>query len=132
MKSKAILITRILLGLIFLVFGANGLMMFTIGKGFMPMPPPPPEMAAVFAGFMATKYLLILVKLLETLAGLMLLTNRYVNLAIVFLGPIVINILGIHLFVEYSGLPMAIAVTVMFLVQLWSRWSDFKPLLNGK
>ncbi len=132
MKSKFILITRVLLGLIFLVFGSNGLLMFTVGKGFIPMPPPPPEMATIFAGFMATNYLLLLVKLLETIAGVLLLANRYVNLAIVLLAPIVVNILGIHLFAERSGLPMALALTVMLSVQLWSRWSDFRPLLKGK
>ena len=75
MKSKIVLVCRILLGLIFLVFGANGLMLFTIGSGFMPMPPPPPEMVPVFNGFVAMKYLLVLVKLLETVAGIFLLAE---------------------------------------------------------
>lgn len=132
MKSKIVLITRILLGLIFFIFGGNGLIMFTTGKSLMPMPPPPPEMATIMAGFMATNYLLILVKLLETIAGALLLANRYVNLALVLLAPIVVNILGIHLFAERSGLPMAIGVTVMLVIQIWSRWDDFRPLLKCK
>jgi len=43
--AKVYVGARLLLGLIFTVFGLNGLLMFTIGKGFIPMPPPPPEMA---------------------------------------------------------------------------------------
>jgi hypothetical protein len=68
---------------------------------------------------------------LEVLAGLMLLTNRYVNLAIVFLGPIVVNILGIHLFVDTSGAPMSIFILVLFGLLVKSRWSDFSALLRA-
>lgn len=130
--NKVALVARILLGLVFLVFGANGLLMFTTGNGFIPAPPPPPEMATIMAGFMATKYLLILVKLLEVIGGALLLSNCYVNLALMLLGPIVVNILGIHLFAEHSGLPVAIGVTVCYLVILHSRWSAFRPLLSRK
>lgn len=132
MKSKTVLVSRILLGLIFVVFGGNGLIYFTTGKSLMPMPPPPPEMMTIMTGFMATKYLLILVKLIEVVAGFMLLANCYVTLANLLLAPIVVNIFCIHLFVEPSGLPIAIAVTVMLIIQFWGRWSDYRPLLKCK
>lgn len=132
MQAKIFLVSRVLLGLIFFVFGLNGLLMFTVGKGFIPMPPPQENMAIIMQGFMATKYLMPLVKLLEVVAGLLLLANRWVNAAIVLLAPIIVNILGIHLVVELSGAPMAIIIAVLFGIVLKQRWSDFCPLLKQK
>ena len=130
MFSKVTLGSRFLLGLIFFVFGLNGLLMFTIDKGFIPTPPPPESMQVIMVGFMATKYLMILVKILEVIAGAFLLSGFFMNAAIVILGPIMVNILGIHVFVERSGMPMALILTVLYLILLVSRWDDFKPLLK--
>lgn len=132
MNSKIILGSRILLGLIFFVFGINGLLMFTVGSGFIPMPPPQAEMQTIMTGFMATKYLMPLVKVLEVLAGIMLLTNLYLNLALVFLAPIIVNIVGLHTVVEPSGAPMSIFITLLFLVLFKSRYQDFKRLFAKK
>lgn len=128
--KKIVLICRILLGLVFLVFGANGLMMAMTGKGFIPMPPPPESMQTIMAGFMATHYLMGLVKTLEVIAGVLLLLGCYRNLAITLLGPIVINILCLHVFAEPSGAPMAIVITILFAVLVKDRWDDFKVILK--
>jgi putative oxidoreductase len=132
MNVKIVLASRILLGLIFLVFGLNGLLLFTVGTGFIPMPPPSEAMMPVFTGFAATKYLMPLVKILEVLAGLMLLSGLYVNLALVFLAPIIVNIVGIHVVLEPSGAPMSIFITILFLVLFKSRYQDFKALFSKK
>ena len=58
MNSKVFLISRILLGLIFLIFGSNGLLMVLTGAGFIPTPPPPPEMMEVMGGLMKIGYLI--------------------------------------------------------------------------
>ncbi|MBL7666331.1 MAG: hypothetical protein JNM93_14445 [Bacteriovoracaceae bacterium] len=131
MNAKVILGCRILLGLIFTVFGLNGLMMIFTGAGFIPMPPPSPEMGAIMGGFFSAKYLMPLVKLLQVVSGIMLLTNKYVNAALTFLGPIIVNILGIHLFVDLAGAPMAIFITVLWAILVCSRWNSFKPLLTA-
>ncbi len=128
MNAKLVLISRILLGLIFFIFGLNGLLMFTVGKGFIPAPAPTGDMLIMFNGLMVMKYLMPLVKLLEVLAGLMLLTNRFVNLGLVFLAPIVVNILGIHTIVDPSGAIIAILVTALFMVVFVNRFADFKRL----
>jgi putative oxidoreductase len=130
MNAKLVLASRILLGLVFFIFGINGLMMFTLGKGFIPAPPPSPEMGVIMGGFMATKYLMPLVKILEIIAGALLLSGMFMNLAIVLLAPIIVNILGIHFFVELSGAPIAIIILVLFAILIKSRWEYFKPLLN--
>ncbi len=129
MNAKVVLGARVLLGIIFLVFGSNGLMMILTGNGFIPMPPPSAEMGAVMGGFFGAKYLMPLVKIMQVLSALMLLSGKYINLALTMLAPIVVNILGIHLFVDLAGAPMAIFITILLAIMIKSRWSAFKPLL---
>jgi putative oxidoreductase len=130
MFSKIALVSRFILGLMFTIFGLNGVMMSFIGHGFIPMPPPPAVMQTIMAGFMATGYIMPLAMLLELIGGLLLLSGFFMNAAIVFLGPVIVNILGIHLFAEKSGLPMAIIVVILFVILIKSRWSDFKILIK--
>ena len=130
MNKKLVLTARILTGLMFTVFGINGLMMFTLGKGFIPAPPPEGVMLTIMTGFMATKYLMILVKLLEVIAGVLLLINLYFNLALLLLGPIVVNILCIHLFAAPEGIPVAIVTTVLYGILFFSRWEKAKIIFD--
>lgn len=130
MFSKFALAARLILGIMFTVFGTNGVMMAILGHGFIPMPPPPANMQIIMTGFAATGYLMALAMSLELISGLLLLSGFFLNAAIVFLGPIVVNILCIHLFAERSGLPMAIFVLILFIILVKSRWADFKHLLK--
>ncbi len=123
MKEKVELGTRVLLGLIFTIFGANGLVMVLFGQGFIPMPQPEPEVMKIMGGLFAVKYLMPSVKILEVISGLLLLSNRFVPLALLFLGPIIYNILGVHIFVDPSGLPMAIVILVLYGAQL-NKYKD--------
>jgi uncharacterized membrane protein YphA (DoxX/SURF4 family) len=104
-------IARVGLGLVFLVFGLNFFF------GFLPAPPPPPEAAAQFlGGLMAAGYLMPLVKIIEIGAALMLLTNRFVPLALILLAPIVVNIVGFHAVLAPAlGLPLVILAMGLFL-----------------
>ncbi len=124
-------VSRWLLGLIFFVFGLNGLLMFTTGTGFIPMPKEMPEkMTIIMKGFMETGYLMILVKFLETVAGLLLLIGKYTRLAMVLLTPIIVNILCIHIFAEPSGLPMALVISVLSAVVISQDWQGYRSLLE--
>jgi len=129
-NSKAVRTVQVLMGIIFFVFGLNGLLMFTMNKGFIPMPPPPAHMEIIMNGFMATKYLMPLVKLLEVVAGLLLLANQFASLALLLLAPIMVNILGLHLAVDPSGAPMAIILTILYLYLFASKWNDFKIIFK--
>ncbi len=128
MFSKVALASRYILGLMFTVFGLNGVMMAFTGQGFIPMPPQPEVMITIMTGFMATGYLMALVSSLQLISGLLLLSGFYINAAIVFLGPIIVNIVLIHVFAERSGLPMAIVVAILYIILVKSRWSDFRAL----
>jgi uncharacterized membrane protein YphA (DoxX/SURF4 family) len=126
MKSKLVLAARILLGLIFFVFGLNFFF------HFLPQPPPPPA-AAAFAGAMfATGYLFVLLKVVEVASGLLLLIGRFVPLALALLAPVVVNIIMFHAFLAPAGLPVPILVLALELGLAWSYRDAFRPMLAAR
>jgi putative oxidoreductase len=116
---------RVLFGLIFLVFGLNFFF------GFLPQPPPPPEPALGFmTGLLASGYVFPLIKGIEIAAGIALLANRFVPLALVLLAPIVVNIVGFHLLAPPAG--MAIAILLLELYLAWVHRGAFAPLFRAR
>jgi putative oxidoreductase len=104
---------RILLGVAFVVFGSN------IFLNFIPMPPPPPGDAGVFAGVLMRSGYMYVVGALQVLGGLCLLSGRLVPLGLTLLGPVIVNIVLFHIFFDASGLPMAAVFSVLALFLLW-------------
>lgn len=110
MKAKLPLIARILLGLIFFVFGLIGLL------NLIPPPPDIPERMQTFmGGMMATGYMFTLIKGTEVVCGLMLLTGMFVPLALVILAPVALNIFLVHAFMAPDGLVMALIIGVLMI-----------------
>ena len=105
----ASVISRYLLGLIFLVFGLNGFL------HFIPMPPPE-GLAAQFGGAIFASHYWVVIFGLQVLGGLLLLLNRFVVLALVLLGPVIVNILFFHLLMAPEGIPLAAVVVVLWLI----------------
>lgn len=105
----AVLIARILLGLLFFVFGLNGFL------HFIPTPPPP-GLAGQYMGALFLSHYLVPVFLLQIIGGLLLLVGRYVPLALLLLGPVIVNILLFHSLMAPSGLPVALVATVLWAV----------------
>ncbi len=105
----AVLIARILLGLLFTVFGLNGFL------HFIPMPPPT-GLAGQYMGALFLSHYLVTIFLVQLVGGLLLLVNRYVPLALVLLGPVLVNILLFHACMAPAGLPMALFATVLWFV----------------
>ncbi|MES3039515.1 MAG: DoxX family membrane protein [Bdellovibrionota bacterium] len=107
-KAKLPLIARILLGLVFFVFGLFGLL------NLFPPPPNLPEKLQAFNnGLMASGYFFPFLKAVETICGLLLLIGIFVPLALVVLAPIVLNIFLVHLFLAPEGLAVAIIVGLL-------------------
>ena len=121
----ASLIARYLLGFIFLVFGLNGFL------HFIPMPPPPGT-AGQFMGALFVSNFLIVVFLLELIPGALLLANRYVPLALVLLGPVIVNIFLFHAFMAPTGLPLALVVIVLWLLTAHSVRSAFSGVFQQR
>jgi putative oxidoreductase len=105
----AVLVSRVLLGLLFLVFGLNGFFQFL-------HMPPPTGLAAQYFGVLFVSHYLVLVFLLQIVGGALLLANRYVPLALILLGPVLVNILMFHSLMAPEGLPIALVATVLWLV----------------
>jgi uncharacterized membrane protein YphA (DoxX/SURF4 family) len=126
MKTKLVLGARILLGLIFFVFGLNFFLHF--------IPQPPLEgPAGAFAGAMfATGYLFIVVKVVEVVSGALLLSGRFVPLALAILAPIVINIFLFHAFLAPAGIAVPIVVLALELFLAWSYRSVYRPMLAAR
>jgi uncharacterized membrane protein YphA (DoxX/SURF4 family) len=117
---------RLFLGLAFTVFGLNFFL------HFLPMPPPPPRAGAFLGALFASGYLLPLLKGTEVAAGLLLLAGRFVPLALAVLAPVLINILGFHLFLEPSGLPLPLALLAAELYLARSYRAAFAPMLHAR
>ena len=121
----ASLIARYLLGIIFLVFGANGFL------NFIPMPPPT-GLAGQYMGALFVSHFLVVVFLLELIPAILLLAGRYVALALVLLGPVIVNIFLFHAFLAPSGLPLALVVVVLWLLVFASVRSAFNGIFQAK
>src|SRR3982751_806165 len=109
-----IVIVRVLLGLMFVVFGSNAFLKF-MG--------PPPEMhgqAGHFSPALMTSGYMYVIATLQVLGGLCLLLGaRFVPLGLTLLGPIIVNIVLFHLFLEPTGLPIGLVTAALSLFLLW-------------
>lgn len=119
--KTAVHIARILLGLIFLVFGLNGF--YT----FIPVPEYHPFMA-----LLVSCGLIFFVKAIEVTAGLLLLLNRFVLAALVLLGPVVVNIALFHLLIDHRNWPIALVNLLLYGVLVGNYWPYFRVFLKPK
>jgi putative oxidoreductase len=105
----AALIARILLGLVFVVFGLNGFLNFIRG-------PMPSGLAGQYIGVMVGSHYMQVVSALQILGGLLLLAGLYVPLGLTILGPVIVNILLFHLLIAHEGLPLASVVAILWAI----------------
>jgi putative oxidoreductase len=117
-------IARYLLGLIFLTFGLNGFL------HFIPMPPPT-GVAGQFFGALFVSRFYVVIFLLQIVAAVLLLANRYVPLALTILGAVIVNILCFHILMAPAGLPLAVVVTVLWFVTASRVRSAFAGILQS-
>lgn len=121
----ATLAARLLLGLIFFVFGLNGFL------HFLPMPQPSPEAGAFLGALAATGYMFPLIKGIEVISGALLLANRAVPLALVLLAPIAINIAAYHLVLE-PGFGMVALIGALMLFLAYVHREQFVSLFTSR
>jgi len=124
----AMIIVRTLMGLLF-VF--SSVVYFLMVMGYVPTPPMEGPLKTFNEGLAASGYFMILLKVTEFVCGLMLLTGRFVPLALVILSPIIINILAVHLFLDRTTLPVAIVLVLANLFLAYCYRDAFKPLLTS-
>ncbi len=124
--SKLTTAARLALGLAFFVFGLNGFLQF------LPMPPPSGASAAFLGALAATGYMFPLIKGTEVIAGLMLLSNRFVPLALALLAPILVNILAFHALLERGGLGLPLFLVGLELALAYAYRQAFAPMLAAR
>src|SRR6266571_6816548 len=115
-----LLIARILLGLIFVVFGLNCFL------NFLSMGPMPTGLAGQFIGALFLSHYYWVVAVLQIAGGLLLLANRFVPL--VLLGPVIVNIICYHVFLNPIGAVPAAVVTVLWLIVFYGNRQNFSGI----
>ena len=122
----AAMIARYLMGLVFLVFGLNGFL------HFIPAGPAPTGPAGQFMGALVESHYFLVIAGLQILGGVLLLINRYVPLALVILGPVIVNIFFFHLLMDPSGLLRAIGVVMLWGIVAAGHWQYFSGIFRQR
>jgi putative oxidoreductase len=121
------IIARVLLGLVFVVFGSNAFL------HFLPMPPLPQGVTGEYLhAFFASGYVYVIGGF-QVVGGLLLLIGRFVPLGLTILCAIIVNIWAFHLLMapEPAGLVPAMVVTVLELFLVWRYRDAFTGILRA-
>ena len=117
---------RVLLGVVMLLTGLNKIFWFA----------PMPHMSAALTAFMGalkgTGYYLPFIGIVEATGGALLLVNRFVPLATAVLAPVLVNILGVHTFLDARGLPLAFILITLDVYLAWVYRDAFRPMFEGR
>ena len=82
-------------------------------------------------GFMASKYLLPLAKSVELIAGLTIISGKFMKIGAVILVPVTLNILLINVFMMPEGIPIAAALFVGNLFLIYTNWDSYKGIFTA-
>jgi putative oxidoreductase len=118
-------IARVLLGLVFTVFGLNGFLHFFANPSLA-------GLAGQFMGALFGSHYYVIAFGTELIGGVLLLSNRYVPLALTLLGPVIVNILSFHMFLNAENVTPAIVVTALWFVVFSQVRSAFAGLFVAK
>jgi putative oxidoreductase len=121
------LIARLLLGLMFTVFGANSIHFF-MGAA----PPRMPGMAGDFASAMMDSHYTQVVGVLMVISGILFLINRFVPIALVILGPILFNILLFHALLMHEGFQAGVLATILWFIVFYAHRAAFAGIFAAK
>ena len=124
--NKLPTIARLGLGLAFLVFGLNGFLQF------LPQPPMSGAPADFLGALFVTGYMFPLIKGTEVLAGALLLSNRFVPLALALLAPILVNIVAFHALLAGGGLGLPLVLLALEVALAYFYRDAFAPMLRAR
>lgn len=133
MAKKIQMAARIILALIYFVFGLMGL---SIALGLMKMPEQPmPQAAQTFmTGIMATGYFFPVLKVTEVFFGFLLFFKRTAPLALVVLAPVTLQIILFHMFLTpvAGELILPLVMGVSQIVAMSAFWNLYQPLFSNR
>jgi uncharacterized membrane protein YphA (DoxX/SURF4 family) len=119
-------IARILMGLAFFVFGLNGFL------NFIPQPKDMPETVVALTGALAQSGYVSVAMGTQLLVGVLLLSNRFVPLALALITPILVGIITFHIAVAPSGIGPGIFLMALNLYLAWAYRNAFCPMLRAR
>lgn len=117
-------LARYALGLAFILFGLNKFFWF------LPMPTPPEAAGALLSAMGATGYMLPLLGITYIVSGVMLVTNAFVPLALLFLIAPLVNIVLFHLFLDPAGGGLGFVLLFLELFLAWGYRDSFRAVLT--
>ena len=120
----ATVVVRVLLGLPFLIFGLNAL------HPFLPMPPMVGD-EGMFMTLMIKHGWVLFIGILYLVAGALLLIGRYVPIALVLLGPILVVILLFHVTLSPKELPVPVLLTALEVFLIYRYWPSFRGIFTA-
>jgi len=123
MNSKVFLAIRILLGLFVLVFGLNKFLHF-IPMGDMS------EDAGAYFGALASAKVITLVAIVEIVAGLALIFNKYGALLAVILMSVSVNAFLFHVTLAPESMGGAVVLLILNILALIGYKNKYKDLLS--
>src|SRR5215472_1890307 len=126
MKTVLRAVPRVLLGVVMLLTGLNKIFRFA------PMPHMSPALTAFMGALKETGYFLPFIGIVEATGGALLLVNRFVPLAITILAPVLVNILGVHTFLDVRGFPLALILIVLDAYLAWANREAFLSLFVAR
>lgn len=111
-------ISRFILGLIYLFFGLDFFLHYTHSG-----PPDPTNKAGIFLNALfSSGYFFVVLKSLEVIYGLLLWVNWFVPLVLILLFPISIQIFLFNTFLAHSFQPLVISI-VIILLNIYLAWT---------
>ncbi len=120
------LVARLLLGIMFVFFGAN------VVHPFLPMPAPPPGLAGQFEGALFASHYMVFVGAIMVISGLLFLANRFVALGLVLLGPVLVNILLFHALLQHAGFQPGVLATLLWWIVFYAHRHAFAGIFAAK
>ena len=124
MKERVVKIIRVLLALILIIFGLNKFL------NFMPLSPMPEAAQAFMGALIETGYLMVIVAIVEIIAGIFLLINRYSAFMLILIFPILVNALLFHLFLDLKGIGGALLTISLTIFLMVKAFDTYKILLS--
>lgn len=119
-------IARYLLGLLFLIFGSNAFF------HFIPMGPMPGGVMGQFSGALFTSGYVYVIGFFQVVPAILLLVNRYVPLAVTLLGPMIFNILVVHVLMSPASIGPGLFAAVCWFVVFASVFPALRGIFQAK
>jgi putative oxidoreductase len=121
----AVIIARVLMGVIVVFFGLNGFFPFLKA-------PLPTGLAGQFLLALFQSHYVWFICAVQIVGGVLLLVNRYVPLALTLLGPVIVNMILYHLLLHPAAAQLAVVVTILWFFLFYRYRQNFSGLFVQK